>query len=270
MVFVKIFSRTALGANSKKLVGTTVARTLSSVAPAWEGGVPETVKRVGKTSAFPNEYPGMSYEFNWALNGDGVTPLKRSAFRINKPLDLKVAGLNPPATNPLKVAGTPIPEAGTEALTFESFDQFCQEARDQLSLSESLFCPEGHVPGTHTGVRVISNSSSLAPNLLAYLDRCPKKSPPGSMPITCFVLEGHAEEFAGYSIEEIEVPIEPEEGVSVFDLGYQPKEAKSVATVVVVGAQPELAKIVAGIEASQTALAEDEIERAKKTEETTE
>jgi len=268
MVFVSMISRAALTANSKKFVGTTLVRTLSSIAPAWEGGVPETVKRVGQTSAFPNEFPGMSYEFNWALNGDGVTPLKRSAFRINKPLDLKVAGLNPPKTNPLKVKGSAIPEAGTEALSFESFDQFCQEARDELSLSDNLFCPEGHVPGTHTGVRVISNSSSLAPNLLAYLDRCPKKSPPGSMPITCFVLEGHSDEFSGYSIEEIEVPIDPEEGVTVYDLGYQPKEAKSVATVVVVGSSPDLAKIVAGVEASQMALAEDEIERAKKTEET--
>jgi hypothetical protein len=244
---------------------------LASVAAAsgaqWEGGIPDSIKRVGQASAFPDEYPGMIYEFNWALNGDGVTPLKRSAFRINKPLDLKVAGLNLPKTNPLKVKGKAIPEAGTDALTFETFDQACQQARDLLSLSDRLYCPEGHVPGTRTGVRVISNSSKLAPDLLAYLERCPKTSPPGSMPITCFVLEGHDSEFAGYSIEEIEVPVDPEEGVTVFDLGYQPKEAKSVATVVLAGKAPELAKIVAGIEASQKALAQDEIERAKKAEE---
>jgi hypothetical protein len=209
----------------------------------------------------------MVYEFNWALNGDGVTPLKRSAFRINKPLDLKVAGLALPKKNPLKVTGKAIPEAGTDALSFETFDQACQHVRDNLSLSDGLFCPEGHVPGTITGVRVISNSATLAPSLLAYLDRCPKKSPPESMPITCFVLEGYAEEFSGYSIEEIEVPVAPEDGVSVFDLGYQPKEAKSVATVVVAGKSPDIAKIVAGIEASQKALAEDEIERAKAAEE---
>mmetsp|Transcript_4424 Transcript_4424/g.11423 ORF Transcript_4424/g.11423 Transcript_4424/m.11423 type:complete len:264 (+) Transcript_4424:145-936(+) len=263
MVVVSLISRTALTSSAKKFVGTTAVRAFSSAAPA---AVPESVKRVGQTSAFPNEYPGMSYEFNWALNGDGVTPLKRSAFRINKPLDLKLAGLIPSTTNPLKVEGSSIPEAGTETLSFESFDQFCQKARDELSLSNSLYCPEGHVPGTQTGVRVISNSSALAPNLLAYLDRCPKKSPPGSMPITCFVLEGHSEEFSGYSIEEIEVPIEPEEGVNIYDLGYQPKEAKSVATVVVVGEAPDLAKIVAGVEASQKALVEDEIERAKTSE----
>jgi hypothetical protein len=230
----------------------------------WEGGIPDTVKRVGLASAFPDEYPGMIYEFNWALNGDGVTPLKRSAFRINKPLDLKVAGLTLPKSNPLKVKAKAIPEAGTDALDFETFDKVCQQARDLLSLSDSLYCPEGHAPGTLTGVRVISNSATLAPDLLAYLDRCPKKSPPGSMAITCFVLEGHSEEFAGYSIEEIEVPVDPEEGVTVFDLGYQPMEAKSVATVVVVGKKPELAKIVGGVEASQKALAEDEVERAKK------
>ena len=92
----------------------------------------------------------------------------------------------------------------------------------------------------------------------------PQKSPPESMAITCFVLEGQEEEVSGFSIEEIEVPVDPEEGVSVFDLGYQPKEAKSVASVVVVGKNPDIAKIVAGIESSQKALAEDEIERAAK------
>lgn len=53
--------------------------------------------------AVPNEYPGQIYAFNWSLNADGVTPLKKSAFRITKPLDLKVAGLEQPKTNPLKV-----------------------------------------------------------------------------------------------------------------------------------------------------------------------
>lgn len=53
--------------------------------------------------AFPHEYPGMIYAFNWALNGDGVTPLRGSAFRINKTLDLKVAGLALPKVHPLQV-----------------------------------------------------------------------------------------------------------------------------------------------------------------------
>lgn len=208
----------------------------------------------------------MNYAFNWALNGDGVTPLRRSAFRINKPLDLKVAGLNTPKKSPLKVRGKAIPEAGSAEVSFEAFDQVCQQARDLLSLSDTLYCPEGHVPATQTGVRVISNSATLSPDLLAYLDRCPKTNPPVSMPITCFVLEGHDQEFAGYSIEEIEVVVPPE-GLSpreVLEMDSPPTEAKSVATVVVAGSKPELAKIVAGIEASQKALAEDEIERAKK------
>jgi hypothetical protein len=59
--------------------------------------------RVGSVSAFPNEYPGQIYAFNWCLNGDGVTPLKKSAFRITKPLDLKVAGLQAPKKIPLMV-----------------------------------------------------------------------------------------------------------------------------------------------------------------------
>lgn len=65
--------------------------------------MPDSIKRVGVTEAFPNEYPGQIYAFNWCLNGDGVTPLKKSAFRITKPLDLKVAGLQLPKQQPLKV-----------------------------------------------------------------------------------------------------------------------------------------------------------------------
>lgn len=65
--------------------------------------LPESVSRVGASSAFPNEYPGMNYEFNWSLNADGVTPLKKSAFRITKPLDAKIAGLEPSKVTPLKV-----------------------------------------------------------------------------------------------------------------------------------------------------------------------
>jgi hypothetical protein len=60
--------------------------------------------RVGRTEVFPNEYPGQNYAFNWCLNGDGVTPLRKSAFRITKPLDLKVAGLPVPKTSPLRVS----------------------------------------------------------------------------------------------------------------------------------------------------------------------
>jgi len=239
------------------------------VVPEWTGGLPDTLKRVGQSSAFPNEYPGMVYEFNWCLNGDGVTPLKRSAFRMNKPLDVKIAGLTP-TTKALKIktANKAIPEAGGATLSFEDFDSACQSVRDNLSLADHLYCPEGHVPTTMTGVRIISNSAKLAPDLLAYLDRCPKVSPPQSMPITCFVLEGPtAPTFEGYSIEEIEVPVAPEDGTTVFELGYQPKVAKSVATVVVSGTKPEIAKIVAGIEASQLVLAQDEQERAKKAEE---
>jgi hypothetical protein len=65
--------------------------------------IPDTIKRVGTTEALPNEYPGQNYAFNWCLNGDGVTPLKASAFRITKPLDLKVAGLELPKKHPLQV-----------------------------------------------------------------------------------------------------------------------------------------------------------------------
>jgi hypothetical protein len=69
----------------------------------FSAALPDSIKRVGVTEAFPNEYPGQIYAFNWCLNGDGVTPLKKSAFRITKPLDLKVAGLSLPKQQPLKV-----------------------------------------------------------------------------------------------------------------------------------------------------------------------
>lgn len=77
----------------------------AGVAPAApsEGVLPSTLERVGKTEAFPNQYPGQNYAFNWCLNGDGVTPVNKSAFRIVKPLDLRVAGLSVPKKNPLSV-----------------------------------------------------------------------------------------------------------------------------------------------------------------------
>ena len=81
--------------SNKKIQSTSLACTLSTL--------PDSVKRVGVTDAFPNEYPGQVYAFNWALNREGVTPLKKSAFRIIKPLDLKIAGLEQPKKNPLKV-----------------------------------------------------------------------------------------------------------------------------------------------------------------------
>lgn len=65
--------------------------------------LPDSIRRVGESDVFPNEYPGQIYAFNWCLNGDGVTPLRKSAFRITKPLDLKVAGLTPSSQAPLKV-----------------------------------------------------------------------------------------------------------------------------------------------------------------------
>lgn len=141
-----------------------------------------------------------------------------------------------------------------------------------LSLSDHLYCPEGHVPKTRTSVRVITNSASLAPSLLAYLERAPKKDPPESLPITCYVLEGTTEEsFIGYAIEEIEAPVTASTGLKA-DFTWAPAdqvvddvlEAKSVASVVFVGSKSDIAKIVAGIELCQKALAADELERESK------
>ena len=143
-----------------------------------------------------------------------------------------------------------------------------QRTRDLLSLSDHLYCPEGHVPTTRTAVRVITNSPTLAPDLLAYLERAPRKEPPESLPITAYVLEGAEEDFAGYAIEEIEVP-DPLDETPGWATGYEPEpivNPKSVASVVVVAAKPDIKVIVAGIEASQKALAADEVERQGKKE----
>lgn len=160
-----------------------------------------------------------------------------------------------------------MPEAGSEQLSFEQFDEVSQRSRDLLSLSDHLYCPEGHVPGTRTGVRVITNSATLAPQLLAYLERAPRMDPPESLPITAYVLEGAEEAFSGYAIEEIEVPMKTVGEEPEWYTGDEPdpeNEAKSVASVVVVGKQCDLKIIVAGIEQSQKALAADEVERENK------
>ncbi|KAL7537393.1 hypothetical protein ACHAWF_005749 [Thalassiosira exigua] len=231
-------------------------RLFSAASAQTSPSLPDSITRVGAPDAFPNEYPGQNYVFNWCLNADGVTPLKKSAFRIAKPLDLKVAGLALPKTSPLKVNAkgerSKIPEAGSDGLDFDTFDEVLQSTKDALSLSDSLFCPEGHAPGTRTGVRVISNmGATLAPDLVAYLDRAPKRDPT-SQPITCYVLSG-PEEFSGYAIEEVEETMEDKSRVAV-----------SVATVVVSGKKPSLKRIVAGIELSVEGLEADAKERAEK------
>jgi hypothetical protein len=217
--------------------------------------LPESIKRIGVAEIFPNEYPGQNYAFNWCLNGDGVTPLKKAAFRIIKPLDLKIAGLEPvkKASKIKPVAGSKMPEAGSDALSFEAFDEVSQRTKDLLSLSDKIYCPEGDYPETRTGVRIITNSATLAPQLLEFLDRAPKRDPPESQPITAFVLEGTDEEFSGYAIEEVED--EADDGSLI---------AKSVAAVVVVGKKPDVKVVVAGLELSQKGLAADEAERAAK------
>lgn len=217
--------------------------------------LPDSVKRVGQSDVFPNEYPGQIYAFNWSLNGDGVTPVKKSAFRITKPLDLDVAGLSQPKTRPLKVTPAPadeVPEAGSDLLSFDKFDEMSQKTRDSLSLSNHLYCPEGFVPGSHTGVRVISNSASLAPDLLAYLERAPKREPV-SQPITVYALEAAEEDFVGYAIEEIQ---EKDYKTNLM------KDPKSVASIVVSAQTLNLNRIVTAIELCKDGLDADEKERA--------
>lgn len=253
---VFVLAQRAASSSSRALPSSFIASSHTVRLFATESpGLPESVTRIGKASVFPNEYPGQNYSFNWSLNADGVTPLKKSAFRITKPLDLKVAGLEQAKTSPLKVnaaaARGVLPEAGSDDLSFDTFDEVTQRTKDLLSLSDHLYCPEGHVPGTRIGVRVICNSAKLAPNLLAYLERAPRREPQ-NQPITAYVLEGTEEDFSAYAIEEVE----DQQGV-----------AKSVAAVVVVGKNPKIQTIVAGLELSVEGLLADEEERKKKAEE---
>jgi len=224
----------------------------------FAAGLPESLKRVGESTSFPNEYPGQNYEFNWALNFDGVTPLKKSSFRIMKALDLKIAGLKPLTKTPLKVdtktEKSKVPEAGSDSLSFESFDEVSQKTKDLLSHSDTLYCPEGHVPSTLMGVRIITNSAQMAPKLLAYLERMPKREPT-AQPITAYVLEDKSvqQDFSGYAIEEIE--------------DSNSGEVKSVASLVFVGEKLKIETIVSGLELCVNGLLEDEESRKKEAEE---
>eukprot|EP00985_Skeletonema_marinoi_P002128 scaffold863_cov210-Skeletonema_marinoi.AAC.3 len=249
----------AATSSSSRLFSAAPAATAAATAAATT--LPPSIPRVGAATAFPNEYPGQNYIFNWCLNADGVTPLQKCAFRITKPLDLKVAGLALPKSSPLNVNAksdrSKVPEAGmTEALSFDTFDEVTQRTKDALSLSEALYCPEGHAPNTKFGVRVITNSGkedTLVSDLMAYLERMPKRDPT-SQSVTCYVLGGPScEEFAGYAIEEVEE--QTEDGS---------REAISVATVVITGKKPSLKRVVAGIELSVEGLEADAVERAEK------
>lgn len=148
--------------------------------------------------------------------------------------------------------GQSVNEAGSDNLSFETFDAVTQRVKDALSISDHLYCPEGHAPSTRTGVRFICNSSTLAPDLLAYLDRAPKKKKPVSLPITVYVLENSPEEFSGYAIEIVEE--EDDEG--------EPLGPKSVASVVVASKKPSIETIASAIELSAAGLAADAEEAA--------
>ena len=213
------------------------------------------MERVGESFAFPNEYPGQNYEFNWTLNADGVTPIKKSAFRITKPLELKIAGLTPLKTSPLKVNSKAtkktLKEAGSANLSFDDYDEITQRTKDLLSLSDTLYCPEGHMPGSTTSVRVITNSAALSPKLVAYLDRSPKRESTGCS-ITAYVLEDESmEAFASYAIEEV----------------GEADDVRSVAAVVCTGKSVKIEQVVAGLELSLQGLIEDEEARKKEAEE---
>lgn len=107
------------------------------------------------------------------------------------------------------------------------------------------------MPATTSSVRVITNSASLAPKLVAYLDRAPKRDSTGCS-ITAYILEDESmEAFASYAIEETG------EGDNV----------RSVAAVVCTGKSVKLEQVVAGLELSLEGLIEDEEARKKEAEE---
>jgi len=239
----------------------------SNVTRSTFATLPDSVKRVAQADYLPNEYPGQNYAFNWQLNYDGVTPLKKASFRITKPLDLKIAGLDQPKTRPLKIKGSAaknMPEAGSDALSFDTFDEMSQSIRDALSMSNKLFCPEGHVPNTRIGVRIITNAPSLTPDLVAYLERAPaSKEKPTSLPITVYAYQDDGmdeetigQEFNGYAVEEVE-DFEWDE-----DTGDKiEKGVKSVASILTCGKTLNIKNIVTALDLSSAALEADAKER---------
>jgi len=133
-------------------------------------------------------------------------------------------------------------EAGSDALEFDSYDVIAQRCKDLLSVSDNIYCPEGHMPGTHTSVRVITNSDSLAPKLLAYFDRAPKRDSAGCS-ITAYVLEDDdMDNFGAFAIEEV---------------GETAEDITSVAAVVCTGKNVKIEQVVAGLEMSLDGLKED-------------
>jgi len=176
---------------------------------------PPTWDRIGKVMIFPDEGPGVDYKFNWQLNADGVTPTRELAFRIMKPLDITVAGLEPTPASVVEservAARTSAPaEAGTDAVPFDDFDASIRDTRDGLSESAALYCPEGLAPGTDVGVRVITNSGALASACLAHLDRAPRANTRDlrSQPITVYAHLGGGDDapndYAAFAVEEHE------------------------------------------------------------------
>lgn len=210
----------------------TLTRTLTHSGRRALSTAPSSLSRVGEALVFPRERPGLDYKFNWSLNGDGVTPTKRSAFRLmaGKELDLKVANLPVAKGRKTKAAAaSKMPEAGTPALSFDDFDMALQTAKDALSASDNLYCPEGHAPGSSVGVRIISKCPDIAVSACAnFLERMPKRDP-ASQQITLYVVSG-TDEFAGYAIEE--------------------EDGQSVSSVVVMGKKPAMDLVVAGVELS--------------------
>jgi hypothetical protein len=140
-------------------------------------------------------------------------------------------------------------EAGSDNLSYETFDKVSKRTKKLLSLSEHLYCPEGYVPSTRKSVRIISNSADVVPKLLAYLDRSPKKYPSLQL-ITAYVLEGVNENFLGYAIEEIVDEV----------IGRE----KSVAAVIVACEKPSIESVVAGLELSVDGLLKDDAVRNEK------
>ena len=100
------------------------------------------------------------------------------------------------------------------------------------------------MPGSHTSVRIISNSATLAPKLLAYLERAPKRDSAGCS-ITAYVLEDEMDQFSAYAIEEV----------------GEGDDIRSVAAVVCTGKNIKVEQVVAGLEMSFEGLKEDEAAR---------
>lgn len=192
-------------------------------------------------SVFPNEGPGNNYGLNWSLCGDQIVP-GGNAFRFTKIAQATAMLGSAPAAPKGKTPA--VLEAGSDALSFQAFDDAFKKAQEHLESGAPLYVAEGDVKGTRTPCRVITDSLPLAAGAMAHaLDRMPLREPT-ELPVVIYATSGDAS-FAGLS----------------FELGYpgnEDRQDETRAKCVLSGSAASVEGIVAGAKEAANGLAEED------------